>query len=115
MTDSEPKKVAEKSPQPPPMAKIKRSRGRLSLAWLVPIAALALTGVLGYQAFQKKGIAISISFPEAHGIAPDDAIVYRGLRVGTVRDVRLSDDLARVIVLAEIRRDADAVAREGSQ
>jgi paraquat-inducible protein B len=99
----------------PPVAKIRRSRKRLSLAWLAPIAALTLTGVLGYQAFQRKGIPISISFEQAHGIAPDDAIVYRGLRVGTVRDVRLSEDLARVQVLADIRSDARAIAREGSQ
>ena len=115
MTDGETKKTVGGSSKSPPVALTKRSRRRLSVAWLVPIAALLLTGVLGFQAFQKKGIAISISFPQAHGIAPDDAIVYRGLRVGTVRDVRLSDDLARVIVLAEIRRDADAIAREGSQ
>lgn len=115
MTDGQTNETVEESPSPPPVALIRRSRGKLSIAWIVPIAALVLAGVVGYEAFQKRGISIVISFPEGHGIAPDDGIVYRGLRVGTVRDVRLSDDLARVLVHAEIRRDADAIAREGSR
>jgi len=103
-------------PQPsgPPKA-LPARRSRLSWAWLAPIAALAIAGVLGYQAIEERGKVITIRFDEAHGLSPDDAIIYRGLRVGTVRSVTLDDTLGGVQVEASIRKDAEGVAVEGSR
>jgi paraquat-inducible protein B len=101
-------------PEPIPRATVRRRR--FSLTWLVPLLAL---GVLGFVVFQQvnrtRGMLITISFEDAQGIEPDSEIVHRGIRVGIVRDVALSDDLKRAVVTAELDPSATALAVEGTQ
>lgn len=101
------------TPAVPPTARV--APRAISLTWLLPLASLVLAGAIVYKATRERGIPITITFNEASGLAPGDAVVCRGVRVGTVRDVSLTRDLAGVIVSAEIDRDARAVAVEGSR
>jgi paraquat-inducible protein B len=90
-------------------------RRRLSLAWLVPLVALVGAAFLAHSAWQQRGIRVSVTFPDAGGLRPGDAVMYRGIRVGDVRDVRLSSDLQQVVIDAELRAEAGALAREHSR
>ena len=108
--------VSQSTASPPAVPPTARVTPRaISLTWLLPLAALVLAGAIVYKATRERGIPITITFNEASGLAPGDAVVCRGVRVGTVRDVSLTRDLAGVIVSAEVDRDARAVAVEGSR
>jgi paraquat-inducible protein B len=88
---------------------------RLSLAWLLPIAALvAIAGAVVYQLNQQRGPVITITFTQAEGLEPGAEIVHRGIAVGVVRAVGLTPDLAAVRVTAELNPAARGLAREGT-
>jgi paraquat-inducible protein B len=88
---------------------------RLSLAWLVPVAALVLAGALAWQAYSSRGSLIAITFASGAGLRPGDPVTYRSVEVGRVESVSLSPDLRHVVVHARLTRDAAALAREGTQ
>jgi paraquat-inducible protein B len=85
-----------------------------ALAWLIPIAALALAAVLAYQAISNRGPTIAITFDNGAGIQPDDPVTYRAVEVGRVRSVSLSPDLQHVIVHVQLTPDAASIATEGT-
>ncbi|KAA0215653.1 MAG: MCE family protein [Leptolyngbya sp. PLA3] len=88
---------------------------RVSLAWIVPVLALATACVLGYQAWQERGLLVFITFEDAGGLRAGDALVYRGIPVGEIHDVRLSRDLGRVVIEARLRPEAEDLARDGTR
>lgn len=90
-------------------------RRRLSWAWIVPVLALVGAGMLALSAWQQRGVKVSVVFADASGLRPGDAVMYRGIRVGDVRDVSLTTDLQSVLVEAELRPEAGALAREHSR
>lgn len=99
-----------------PAAPIVVTRPRqVSLAWIVPVLALAAACVLGYQAWQERGLPVYITFEDAGGLRAGDALVYRGIPVGEIRDVRLSRDLGRVVIEARLRPEAEDLARDGTR
>ncbi|WP_353471878.1 MlaD family protein [Salipiger sp. H15] len=78
----------------------------LSLVWLVPIAALAVTLFVAWQSFAERGARIEITFENAAGITAEETTIrYRDVIVGTVEEVVFSDDLAEVRVSARIDRN----------
>jgi paraquat-inducible protein B len=85
------------------------------LPWLIPIIAFAAALALTYQALSQRGPLIHVEFTSGEGIAPGDPVSFRGVRIGDVRAVTLSKDLAKVVVEARLRRDAEGIAAEGSQ
>lgn len=97
-----------------PRARVSRSR-RPSLIWLVPILALLAAGFLIYQSFSERGRTIRIRFETGGGILVNDPVVYRGMHVGRIRTVTLTNDLAGVLVTAELRPDASSLGVEGSK
>ena len=93
-----------------------RSTSRWSFAWLLPLAALLVVMVVVWaQVNRERGVMISIRFNDAAGLEPDAGIVYRGMRVGVVRDVRLSSDFREVVVRAELSPTSAGLAREGTE
>ena len=91
-------------------------RRRLSLAWVVPMCALALVGYLLWsQVARDQGTMISIRFEDAGGLAPGSEIVHRGVTVGVVREVSLASDQSGVDVQAELVQNAQSLAVEGTQ
>ncbi len=97
-----------------PTARVVRRRG-FNPAWLVPLAVLAVVAAVAWQGFQNRGPRITIRFANADGARIGDAIVYRGLRVGTVRDLTLSPDRLQVSVIAELTKGGAPLATEGSR
>ena len=97
-----------------PTAVVKRRR--LSSVWIVPVLAL---GVLGYvvwsQVMRDRGPMISIVFEDASGLELGSEIIHRGVTVGVVRELHLTQDHQSVSVLAEMHTDAAGLAVEGTQ
>ncbi|WP_289152729.1 MlaD family protein [uncultured Salipiger sp.] len=82
----------------------KRSIWRnLSLTWLVPILALAITLGIAWKSFSERGSRIEITFENAAGIvAGETSIRYRDVDIGVVEDVAFSSDLTSVLVKARV-------------
>lgn len=84
--------------------------------WAVPIAALMVLGWLGLRAFNNGGTDITITFPNAHGMtAGDTKVVYRGLAVGKVTGLALSENGNAVKVSANIDDSASGYLKSGTE
>lgn len=78
----------------------------ISPIWLIPIVAIAIALSLAFQAWQAKGPLVEIVFENAAGIEPGKTrILYKNVEVGQVQQVKLSEDLSRVIVSARLSPD----------
>ncbi|MCA9296428.1 MAG: MCE family protein, partial [Phycisphaerales bacterium] len=66
--------------------------------WIVPIIALGFAAWLGAQAWSQRGVDIVVRFDQGHGLQPGDAVRYRGIDVGIVRDITLAQDFDGVDV-----------------
>ncbi|WP_167374124.1 PqiB family protein [Bathymodiolus platifrons methanotrophic gill symbiont] len=84
----------------------------LSGIWLLPLLSALVGGWVLYQSMIEKGIEISILFDNAEGIREGKtAIIYKGVRIGVVREVHISKNLKQVKVTAEIQREAKQALR----
>ncbi len=76
------------------------------LIWAVPVAALAIVGWLGTNAFLQSGPSVTVDFPIAGGLkAGTTKVEYRGFDVGEVSSVHLAKSLDHMVV--GISMDAD--------
>src|SRR6185312_1667795 len=66
-----------------PQAATRRSR-RISIIWIVPLAALAIGAWLAWDTLSKEGPTIAISFESGEGLAPDQTHVV--VTVATTRE-----------------------------
>jgi paraquat-inducible protein B len=85
------------------------------LIWFVPIIALGFAAWLGAQAWSQRGVDIVVRFDQGHGLQPGDAVRYRGIDVGVVRDITLAQDFDGVDVTMVLEHHANAIARGGTQ
>lgn len=84
--------------------------------WLFPLFALGITGWLLADYFRQQGPRITISFDDAGGIKAEKTRVrFRGVSIGVVQDVRISEDQKDVLVDILLRKDAERFAVEGSR
>lgn len=97
-----------------PTAKINPER-RISLAWIVPVLAVLAAGWLGYRAWLERGSVITISFEDVHGLRVGDPVRYRGANIGEVREIRLADDLTKLLVTARLGPGTEHLAIDGTQ
>ncbi|WP_108482559.1 PqiB family protein [Oceaniglobus ichthyenteri] len=88
---------------------------RLSLVWLVPVGALAVSLWVVFTTYNDRGPVIEIAFPSASGVkAGETELRYRDVAVGLVEDVRFSEGLDDVLVTVRLEKnvarfvDADA-------
>jgi paraquat-inducible protein B len=85
-------------------AVIKKKKG-ISPIWILPIVALIIGGWLLYKNFRDAGINIVVHFPTAEGIKIDKTqVMYKGIPVGTVRDIVLHPEIDGVAVHIEMDR-----------
>ncbi|WP_095079650.1 PqiB family protein [Pseudomonas sp. Irchel s3h17] len=63
----------------------------------------------------QKGTVVTIKLDRADGLRTGTPIRYKGLDVGKVEDVDLSDDLQSVLLTARITEVPERIARAGSQ
>ena len=90
-------------------------RSGISWAWLFPLLALVATGWLYWTNWKAKGPEITISFTTAPGIEPGKtALIYRGVRAGTVTKVHLDKELGKVVVTVSLKAFAAHLATEGT-
>jgi paraquat-inducible protein B len=101
------------APPPPPVI---HSRGGPSLVWLVPLLTVLIGGWLIFKTLAERGPEITISFRSAEGIeAGKTRIKYKEMEIGVVRTLLFSDDFARVIVKAEVSRQAATLLRRDTR
>lgn len=84
-----------------------RSARSLQLVWLIPLVAALVGGWLAVKAIVDKGPTLTITFATAEGLEKGKTKVrYKDVEIGLVTDVALSPDTSRVIVTAELVKDA---------
>jgi paraquat-inducible protein B len=99
-----------------PNAVLRRRRWNFSFVWIVPVVAAMVAGYLVYDRFQEFGPTISIKFREGSGVkAGQTEIRYRGVTIGEVTSIELSEDQQYVIVRARLLQSAASIATEGSR
>lgn len=90
----------------PPEAIIQKQK-TISVVWVIPLVAALIGAWLAARAVHERGPVITITFKTAEGLeAGKTKIRYKDVEVGQVEAIRLSDDLAHVIVTAEMTKDA---------
>lgn len=104
------------APRPPDPAISTKSGWLPSLVWLVPLAA-ALIGIgLVIKSVRERGPEITISFHSAEGLEPGKTQVkYKDVEIGTVKTIKLSKDLSRVLVQVQLKKEAEDFAVQGSR
>ena len=106
----------EKAPQEEthelPEAVVSNRRHQISIVWFVPLVAILIGGWLVYKTLSEKGPTISISFKSAEGLeAGKTKIKYKDVQLGQVTEIRLTPDLSRVLVTAELVKEAEGFCR----
>lgn len=77
---------------------------RVSVVWLVPVAALAIAMGVAWQSYTDRGPVIEIIFDNASGISPNETeLRFRNVAVGLVEGVSFTEALDQVVV--EVRLD----------
>jgi len=91
-----------------PEAIVSIHRRQISIVWFVPLVALLIGGWLVYKTLSEKGPTITISFKTAEGLeARKTKIKYKDVDLGQVTEIRITPDLSRVLVTAELVKEAE--------
>ena len=84
-----------------------RSGRAVQLVWLIPLLAALVGGWLALKAILDKGPEITITFETAEGLeAGKTKLKFKDVEVGLVKSVVLSPDASRVVVTAELVKEA---------
>lgn len=76
---------------------------QMSIVWLVPLIALAVSLGVAWQNYANQGTEIEIQFENASGIAAEETEVkYRDVTVGRVEKVAFAEGLKEVLVTVRI-------------
>ncbi|MBB3104149.1 PqiB family protein [Azomonas macrocytogenes] len=92
-----------------------RPVSNLSVIWILPFLALAIGAWLAWQAYNQRGIEVDVVFESGEGIeVGKTAVVYKGMSVGTVQNLRLTEDGSRqvVVVTLEMKKEFQDHLRE---
>lgn len=99
-----------------PTQPIVRRTKRWNVVWVMPIVALLIGSWLLYSNFADRGPIVTIRFDTAEGIkAGQTEIRCRSVKVGIVKEVKLSDDLNSVMIVGEFNENASHLLRETAQ
>jgi len=80
---------------------------RLPTVWLIPLVATLIGIWLAFNAYVDKGPTFTIAFRSGEGLeAGRTKIKCKDVEVGKVKAIRLSPDREKVLVTAELTRDA---------
>lgn len=98
-----------------PEAGMRRRRRLTRLAWVVPLVAVIVAGYVVAERWRQFGPQITIRFADGGGLRIGvTPLKFRGVRVGEVSGVELSEDLKQVLVKVRLERSAASIAREGA-
>ncbi|WP_417727850.1 MlaD family protein [Roseovarius sp.] len=95
------------TPPPPPVKPASRSLlERVSVIWLVPLAALVVVLGVAWQAYSDRGPLIDIFFENASGVRPGTTeLRFRDVTVGLVEEVSFAPGLERVLVRVRVDQE----------
>jgi paraquat-inducible protein B len=97
-----------------PKARVRRRR-IFRLVWVVPVIALAVALYLVWQHMRTIGPEIAIRFNDASGMRVGQTpIIYRGVQIGEVIAVELTEDRRQALVRARLHKSARPIATEGA-
>jgi paraquat-inducible protein B len=68
-----------------------------------------------YESATEKGIPITITFKSGEGLSVGSSIKYKGMDVGKVKNIELSESLGHVVVEALLDPSAANLAKEGTK
>lgn len=86
------------------------------VVWAIPIAALLIVGYLGLTAIADRGVDVVVTFTSADGAKPGDTKVnYKGIEVGQVRRVAISEDAHHVDLTLRLDHKLTPVLRTGTR
>ncbi|WP_417765914.1 MlaD family protein [Spongiibacter tropicus] len=89
---------------------------RLSAVWLLPVVAAAIALWLLYQNVTETGLQITVHFDDGSGIsAGKTPVIYQGITVGTVKQLRLNDKLDGVSATLELETQIEPLIRSNTQ
>jgi len=95
-------------PPAPPSRSVSKKKARPSLVWLVPLFAALVGGWVAITRILEQGPKITIALATAEGLeAGKTKIRYNGVEIGTITEIRLSDDHRGVVATAEMEPDTD--------
>ena len=98
-----------------PRARVRRRR-LVRLVWVVPLIALGLAVWLVYQRIADLGPEITVTFEDGGGLRVGQTpLLYRGVSIGEVSGVKLSEDEKHAVVRIRLQKQAAEIAREGSR
>ncbi|MFK8082018.1 MAG: intermembrane transport protein PqiB [Granulosicoccus sp.] len=91
--------MASKSPATSRLSHGRDGAFRISLAWILPLAAVLFAGWVLWQSYAERGPLVEITFDNAGGVNAGETRVRRNdVDVGRVESVRLADNLNSVVV-----------------
>ncbi|GGJ98771.1 PqiB family protein [Pseudomonas matsuisoli] len=100
----------------PGTAEVKSHRFRISLIWLVPIAAGLVGLSMVVHSWLSTGPQITVSFQTAEGLeANRTQVKYKNVVIGTVTRIQLSDDRSHVSATIELDESAYPFTRKDSR
>lgn len=98
-----------------PRAHLRRRR-LFRLSWVIPLVAAIIAGWLVWQHLQRQGPEVTVRFNDVSGLRVGQTPVkYRGVQVGEVVDMRLSQDQKQALVRIRLHDSAAGIAREGAR
>jgi paraquat-inducible protein B len=99
------------TPEPPALPEAEaqpRKRWHVQVVWLIPLIALLVGGWLAVRAVMEKGPTISVTFTSGEGLeAGKTKLKYKDVDVGQVTGVKVSRNLDRVVVTAELAKELE--------
>ena len=98
-----------------PRAHLRRRR-LFRLSWVIPLVAAIIAGWLVFQHLERRGPEITVRFNDVSGLRIGQTpLKYRGVQVGEVIDMRLSEDRKQALVKIQLHESARGIAREGAR
>lgn len=86
------------------------------LVWLIPLAAAVICGWLLKEHYRQKGILINVAFEDAAGIQAEKTQVrFRGIIIGTVKELVLASDKRDVVAKILIGKEMSEFAANGAK
>ena len=95
-------------------AEANANRWRTKLWWLTAACVVVAIGLI-ISSFRTQGTVLHIRFEEGHGLKAGDTLHYRGIDVGNVTKVVVSEDMKGVDVAIQLAPGSEKLAVEGSE
>ena len=93
-----------------------QSKKQISIVWLIPVIAMLIGGWLAYKGLSEKGPVVTISFESADGLeAGKTKVKYKDVEIGQIETIRFNVDLSRVLVTAELVKEAEPYLTENTR